>query len=79
MNALLRSAHELRVRLIKPAKAISEGEIAPDPRAVRYQATAARYHSAAAGLGFRSLDEAIRAGAMPNILRQAAGDNVSHS
>ena len=44
-----------------------------DPRAERYFATADRYNRAATDLGYLSLEHAIRAGRMPEILSRAAG------
>ena len=47
----------------------------PDPRALRYFSIAARYNAAAAKLGFLSLEHAVRAGRMPDVLRMASYDD----
>ena len=51
-------------------------DVAPssDPRAVRYFSIAARYNAAAADLGYLSLEHAVRAGRMPDVLRMASSD-----
>ena len=45
-----------------------------DPRAARYFAMAARYNGAAEELGYLSLEHAVRAGRMPDILRRVGAD-----
>ena len=57
-------------------KTVPDVAPSPDPRAVRYFSIAARYNSAAAELGYLSLEHAVRAGArrMPDVLRMASSD-----
>ncbi len=43
----------------------------PDPRAVRYFALAARYNAAATAMGFLSLEAALGAGQLREVLRRA--------
>ena len=45
-----------------------------DPRAARYFAMAARYNAAAEELGYLSLEHAVRAGRMTDILRCAGAE-----
>jgi hypothetical protein len=44
---------------------------APDPRAVKYFALAARYNAAATEMGFQSLEAALSAGQLREVLRRA--------
>jgi hypothetical protein len=54
-----------------PNKSVPDGAPSPDPRAVRYFSIAARYNAAAAELGYLSLEQAVKAGRMPEVLRRA--------
>jgi hypothetical protein len=54
-----------------PEKTVPEVAASPDPRAVRYFSIAARYNAAAAELGYLSLEHAVKAGRMPEVLRRA--------
>jgi hypothetical protein len=55
-------------------KTVPEPAPSPDPRAVRYFSIAARYNAAAAALGYLSLEHAVKAGRMPDVLRIASSD-----
>ena len=57
-----------------PNKTVPDVAPSPDPRAVRYFSLAARYNAAAAELGYLSLEHAVRAGRMPDVLRMASSD-----
>ncbi len=52
-------------------KTVPETAPSPDPRAVRYFSIAARYNAAASELGYLSLEHAVRAGRMTDVLRRA--------
>ena len=71
MNFFLRStgrrldeAHPIHLPSPTPEPAL-------DPRAARYFEQAARYNAAARDLGYLSLEHAVRAGKMPEILHRA--------
>ncbi len=49
----------------------SPSETARDPRAVRYFSVAASYNAAAADMGFPSLEHAVKAGQMREVVRRA--------
>jgi hypothetical protein len=51
---------------------IGDESAAPDSRAERYFAKAAAYNAAASELGFLSLEEAVRAGRMGEVVRRAS-------
>ena len=72
MNFFLRStgrrldeAHPIHLPSPTPEPAL-------DPRAARYFEQAARYNAAATELGYLSLEHAVRAGKMPEILHRAS-------
>jgi hypothetical protein len=67
----------LRALLLRPRQSGAAALPSPthplvDPRAERYFAIAARYNAAAADLGYQSLEHAVRAGKMPDVLRRAS-------
>lgn len=57
-----------------PKTTVADVAPSPDPRAVRYFSIAARYNAAAAKLGYLSLEHAVKAGRMPDVLRIASSD-----
>ena len=66
----------MKIRLLAPGRPAEAHDHSPapslDPRAERYFATAARYNAAATDLGYLSLEHAVRAGRMADILRRVA-------
>ena len=58
-----------------PKNTIADFAPSPDPRALRYFSIAARYNAAAAELGYLSLEHAVKAGRMPDVLRMASADH----
>ena len=62
-----------------PNKPVADVAPSPDPRAVRYFSIAARYNAAAADLGYLSLEHAVRAGRMPDVLQMASSDEHATS
>jgi hypothetical protein len=58
-------------RRSRPA-AIGGESVVPDSRAERYFAKAAAYNAAASELGFLSLEAAVRAGRMGEVVRRAS-------
>jgi len=58
-------------RRARPA-AIGGESAVPDSRAERYFAKAAAYNAAASELGFLSLEAAVRAGRMGEVVRRAS-------
>ncbi len=79
MNFFLRStgrrldeAHPIHLPSPTPEPAL-------DPRAARYFEQAARYNAAATELGYLSLEHAVRAGKMPEILRRASLSTTTSS
>jgi hypothetical protein len=71
MKLFLRAASSVSGPPRIPEKSIPEAVSTPDPRAARYFSMAARYNAAAVELGYLSLEHAVKAGRMPDVLRRA--------
>ena len=67
------------VRPYRPSSESPSSDSTPvlDPRAARYFAMAARYNTAAEELGYLSLEHAVRAGRMPDILQRVGAESAA--